>query len=89
VCWRARVATHRVVDGLADRRLSQRSGVGDQRSEGKLRRKNYKLEVGRNRGSRVTGKKSLRQEWCEVNGMPISFTCAVARSIVGIDEHGA
>jgi hypothetical protein len=27
-------------------------------------------------------------EWCEVNGIPISFTCAVARCIVGIDEHG-
>jgi len=25
----------------------------------------------------------------EVNGIPISFTCAVARCIVGIDEHGA
>jgi hypothetical protein len=28
-------------------------------------------------------------EWCEVNGIPFPFTCAVARCILGIDEHGA
>ncbi len=30
-----------------------------------------------------------RSEKRDVNAMPISFTCAVARCIVGIDEHGA